>query len=539
MKAAGTRTERTTEMKATEVVERGLSGVKPLVGGPAGRVPDPAVLVILGGTGDLSHRKLVPALYNLHLDDWLPEEFAIVGVGRSTWDLARFRAEMRQGINAFSRRGKTTDKDWEEFEHHLSGFVAGEFQDDAVFAEIVKAIEKHDREWNRRATRVFYMATPPDAFAGIAEHLGKKGLAADRAGTRVVIEKPFGRDLASAQKLDGLLTSLFAESQIYRIDHYLGKETVQNILAFRFANVLIEPIWNRRYIDHVQITVAEEVGVENRGRYYESAGALRDMLQNHLLQILCLIAMEPPVSFNAEEIRNKKWDLLQAVRVIRKKQVDRIAVRGQYGAGKVGGKLDGKDLPAYRGEPDVDPRSNIETYVALKLQVDNWRWQGVPFYLRTGKRLPKRASEVSVAFRPVPHRIFPTQSADEWRSNRLLIGIQPHEGISIDFTAKRPGPAMRLAPVSLRFDYQEEFRTEGPEAYETLLLDVMRGDATLFMRADQVEAGWSIVAPILDVWEKSPPVGFPNYEAGSWGPAAADALIRRDHRQWFVPEAED
>jgi glucose-6-phosphate 1-dehydrogenase len=396
-------------------------------------------------------------------------------------------------------------------------------------------MEKHDREWNTKATRVFYMATPPEAFGEIAEHLGKRGLAGDRKRARVVIEKPFGHDLASAIDLNRNLTGIFEEGQIYRIDHYLGKETVQNILALRFANVLFEPIWNRRYIDHVQITVAEEVGVEHRGRYYESSGALRDMVQNHLLQILCLIAMEPPVSFNAEEIRNKKCDLLRAIRPIKKRQVDRCVVRGQYGAGMIGGMT----VPPYRSEPDVAPDSNVETYAAWKLHVDNWRWQGVPFYLRTGKHLAARASEVSVAFMPVPHRTFPIKVSEDWRPNRLLIGIQPHEGISIEFMAKRPGPAMRLAPVSMRFNYEEEFRTEGPEAYETLLLDVMRGDATLFMRADQVEAGWSIVAPILDVWGNTPPADFPNYEAGSWGPAAADALIQRDRREWFVPRTRE
>jgi glucose-6-phosphate 1-dehydrogenase len=349
------------------------------------------------------------------------------------------------------------------------------------------------------------------------------------------VEKPFGHDLASAVALNAALTAVFEEKQVYRIDHYLGKETVQNILAFRFANALFEPIWNRRYIDHVQINVAEQVGVEHRGEYYEHAGALRDMIQNHLMQILALIAMEPMVSFDADEVRNKKVDVLKAIRPVSVEQVRQVAVRGQYGAGL----MEGQKVPAYRHEPGVAADSSTETFAALRLSVDNWRWQDVPFYLRTGKRLKARASEVVIQFRPVPHQSFPEAAALAWQPNRLIVHIQPQEGIVLRFQAKQPGPTLQLSPVGMNFSYQEAFKTKSPQAYETLLADVMAGDATLFMRADQVEASWSLLTPILDAWAEIKPVDFPNYESGSWGPEAADMLIAHDGRSWLQPILEE
>jgi len=369
----------------------------------------------------------------------------------------------------------------------------------------------------------------------VAQQMEKAKLCLERDRVRVVVEKPFGYDLASAHALNASLTRVFAESQIYRIDHYLGKETVQNILAFRFANGLFEPIWDRRYIDHVQITVAEQVGVEHRGSYYEHAGALRDMIQNHLLQILCLIAMEPPVSFQGDEIRNKKGDVLHAIRSIQLERVQEFAARGQYAAGWIRGHR----IPGYRSEPNVSPDSPSETFAALKLFVDNWRWQEVPFYLRTGKRLAARVSEVSIQFRPVPHLAFPHEALSELQPNRLVIRIQPEEGIAVRFQAKQPGLTMRLRPVDMRFSYREVFGGVSPAAYETLLLDVIRGDTTLFLRDDQVEAAWSVITPILETWEARAPIDFPNYQAGTWGPEVAEVLIARDGRSWLQPTVSE
>jgi len=491
---------------------------------------EPTILIIFGSMGDLTWRKLAPALYNLLLGRQLPEHFAVIGLDMKDGSLDEFRLRLKDGANVFCECGPLDEKTWNGFAANLT-YIPGDFADPATYAALRKQLDAQEKEWNIPANHVFYLAIPPAIVETIVNMIGEAQLAADRQRVRIVVEKPFGHDLASAIALNGLLTAVFEERQIYRIDHYLGKETVQNILALRFANALFEPVWNRRYIDHVQITVAENVGVEHRGAYYEHAGALRDMIQNHLMQILALIAMEPMVSFDADEIRNKKVDVLRAIRPISTDQVQELAVRGQYGAGL----MEGQDVPAYRSEPGVAGDSSAETFAAIKLFVDNWRWQGVPFYLRTGKRLKMKASEVTIQFQPVPHQSFPEAAVLAWQPNHLTIQIQPQEGILLFLQAKQPGSGLHLSPVDLHFSYQEAFKSKSPEAYETLLADVMLGDATLFMRADQVEASWSVLDPILQTWADQKPVDFPNYPSGTWGPQTADGLIEKDGRSWLQP----
>jgi glucose-6-phosphate 1-dehydrogenase len=490
----------------------------------------PTALVIFGAGGDLTWRKLVPALYNLYLDSDLDGRLAIIGVDRKALGNQAFRRHLRDGVDQFSRRGRTDGQKWREFVSRIT-YLGGDFAEQRTGTALAGCLEKLDQEWGLEANRVFYLALPPGQVEAVTARLAELGLCKDCQRDRLVVEKPFGHDLDSARALNRTLTGMFSETQLYRIDHYLGKETVQNILAFRFANALFEPIWDRRYIDHVQITVAETVGVGHRGGYYEHAGALRDMVQNHLLQILCLIAMESPVSFAADEIRNRKVDVLRAIHPIRPEKIHYYAVRGQYGAGT----CDGLDVPGYRQEDKVDPGSGTETYAALRLFIDNWRWQGVPFYLRTGKRLADKVSQVSIQFRPVPHQSFPASAVENWQPNRLVIRIQPEEGISLRIQAKQPGTRLLLGSVDMNFCYREAFRTTTPEAYETLLLDVLRGDATLFMRADQVETAWSVIAPVLEHWQGVPPGDFPDYSPGSWGPEAATALLSQDGRSWFAP----
>ncbi len=488
---------------------------------------EPTTIVIFGASGELTKLKIVPALYNLFLEGLLPEPFLVVGAARSPLKEKDFVEQMRQAVEEFSRSGPAGKGEWERFALNLR-YMQVAYEDAASYVRQLLELEK---QWPTPGKRICYLATPPSIFEVIAEALGKARLSRDRKRSRIVVEKPFGHDLASAKALNKALLSHFDESQIYRIDHYLGKETVQNMLAFRFANAIWEPIWDRRYIDNVQITVAELDGVGPRAGYYETAGALRDMIQNHLLQLLCLAAMEPPMAFHGDEIRNKKVDVLKALRPIDEAAVDHSAVRGQYGPGWI----EGKDVCGYREEAKVSPDSSTETFVAMKLLVDNWRWQGVPFYLRTGKRLRTNVSEVSLQFRSVPHQAFPATTGSDLRTNRLTIQIEPEQGIALLTEAKEPGPGMILRPVEMRYTYEEVFQRPSPEAYETLLLDVLNADPAQFMRVDQVEAAWAAVAPLLDAWESEPAFDFPNYQSGTWGPESAVALLAHDERTWLPP----
>jgi glucose-6-phosphate 1-dehydrogenase len=492
--------------------------------------PDATLFVIFGASGDLTRRKLIPALYNLYLNGWMPEKFEVIGTSSREMNDVKFRDHLRDGVNQSSRRGKVKDEDWKNFAKcvHIDRM---DLTDVKAYKNLAKTLSDREKKWGTEANRIFYLALPPSMIETVARHLAASKLNQNRKKARIVVEKPFGHDLDSARELNRLLTGIFEECQIFRIDHYLGKETVQNILTFRFGNTLFEPIWNRQYIDHIQITVAEDQGIGHRGRYYDKAGALRDMIQNHLLQILCLIAMEAPVSFNDNEVRNKKVDVLHAIRPISHEQVHRHAVRGQYGAGKINGEY----IKGYHDEENIAENSFTETFAAIKLYVDNWRWQGVPFFLRSGKRLPAKISEVSIQFKPVPHQTFPTSATLDWRPNRLLIAIQPEEGILLRFEVKKPGPMMLLSPVMMQFYYREAFKIVPPEAYETLLLDIMKNDATLFLRGDQTEAAWSVITPVLDVWSTVKSTDFPNYQAGTWGPEESDILIAQDGFSWITP----
>lgn len=493
------------------------------------QITDPTIIVIFGGTGDLTSRKLGPALYNLYLSKYLPENIAIIGTGRSKFTDVKYRTFLEEGINDFSRTGKVKKKDWTAFTPNIT-YCAVDIKVADTFIALKNKIEIFQKKFGKQTQVIYYLAVAPNFFPLIAAELSKHGLTDNADNSRIVIEKPFGHDLQSAVELNEQLKSIFRERQIYRIDHYLGKEAVQNIMAFRFANSLMEPLWNRNYIDHVQISVTEQLGVEERGGYYEGAGALRDMVQNHLLQLLCIIAMEPPVSFEANEVRNRKVDALKSVRPFSANDVRFNAVRGQYSKGW----MEGKETVGYRSEPDVDPDSNTETFAAIKFFIDNWRWQGVPFYLRTGKRLQNSASLISIQFKDVPHQIFDKQVTESWQQNRLVISIQPEMSIRLQVQAKRPGLDMVLNPVDMIFDYKGTYATESPEAYETLLLDIMTGDQTLFMRGDQVEAAWELIMPILNTWENKPSLSFPNYAAHSWGPEPAEALIAKDGFHWFT-----
>jgi len=495
-----------------------------------GPTAEPCVVIIFGGTGDLTRRKLLPALFRLAQQRLIPAEFAILGTSRHPMSDEEYRSKMREALAEFSDEDGIDEAAWNSFAQGIF-YVAGEFKDAESFNTIKSRLEEIDQQRKTQGNRIFYLATAPEFFGLIAEQLAAANLSRsqDRAWTRIIVEKPFGHDLESARSLNNKLAQVFEERQIYRIDHYLGKETVQNLLVFRFANSIFEPLWNYQYIDHVQITNAEAIGVEGRGGYYEQAGALRDMMQNHVFQLVSLIAMDPPVSLNPNDIRDEKFRALQTVRTIIPEQVADNAVRGQYGPGQVLGQT----VVGYREEPGVDPHSSTETFAAMVIRFDNWRWANVPFLLRSGKRLQKRVTEIAIYFKEVPHRLFSDTGAP-LEPNVLLIRIQPNEGITLRFGAKLPGQALRIRWVNMDFRYGSSFGVKPPEAYERLLLDCILGDSTLYARRDMVERGWEIVTPILEAW-KTPAVDFPNYESGSWGPDASFDLARRVGREWRKP----
>jgi glucose-6-phosphate 1-dehydrogenase len=499
----------------------------PLRAGPRlARTPEPCALVIFGATGDLTARKIVPALYNLELQRLLPAAFAVVGAARADLTVAQFREKLHADLATYSRTKPINEDVWRSFAesvHYVST------RDGEGYETLRHTLADVDARGGTSGNRLFYLATPPSAYGPIVDMLKEHRLT-ETVNARVVVEKPFGHDLASAIELSEKLQGAFTEDQIFRIDHYLGKETVQNILVLRFANGIFEPIWNRQYVDHVQITVAESLGIEERGAYYEHAGALRDVVQNHLLQLVALVGMEPPVSFDAKSVRDEKLKVLRAIRPIPPDDIEDSVVRGQYGAGYI----EGRPVRAYRDEDGVDPSSKTETFVAIRAFIDNWRWEGTPFYIRTGKRLPKRATEIAIQFRAAPHAVFSREAAEGMEPNALVLRIQPDEGISLKFGAKVPVQGIRIRSVNMDFVYGASFMVDAPDAYETLILDALRGDATLFTRQDEVEQQWSFVDPIARAWAEGRGE-LPIYPAGTWGPAEADLLIAQDGRKWRKP----
>jgi len=494
------------------------------------RAPEPCAVVVFGASGDLTQRKLVPALYNLHLDRLLPAGFSIVGVARRKIAAEEFLAALENGTREHSRRPFDAEL-WKDLAAKIS-YVATDFDSPEGYRALADHLARLDQAQGRGGSRLFYLATPPSSFPVIVRRLQEAGLSRPGAGgswARVVVEKPFGRDLGSARSLNRTVNEAFPEESVYRIDHYLGKETVQNLIVFRFANAIFEPLWNQKYVDHVQMTVAESIGVEGRGKYYEEAGTLRDMVQNHLFQLLCLTAMEPPATLDADAIRDEKVKVLRSLRPVPLERVREQSVRGQYAAGVAGGKK----VPGYVEEPDVAPLSRTETYVACRVHIDNWRWAGVPFYLRAGKRLAKRVTEINLQFRDVPHRLLRAGTQERLDANSLTLRIQPDEGITLRFESKVPGSAPRIRPVAMDFRYGTSFGEEPPEAYERLILDAILGDSTLFIRRDEVEASWSYIDRLEEAWQAGEDsTQLPTYRAGTWGPAEADALLARDGRAW-------
>lgn len=495
------------------------------------RVP-PCAIVIFGANGDLTKRKLIPALYRLAYERRLPPGLAIIGNSRTKMSDEEFRAKMREGVNEFLEDTPFDERLWADFAEHLF-YCPGDLKDPEMYTALGRQLDELETQRRTEGNVLFYLSTQPSYYATAIHGLGYAKLQNGRGWRRIVIEKPFGHDLPSARELNQKLQEVFPESSIYRIDHYLGKETVQNVLAFRFGNGIFEPLWNRRYINHVQITAAESIGVEGRGAYYQEAGALRDMIQNHLLQVMSTIAMEPPAVFEPDTVRDERAKVLRSIRVPEATQVATTSVAGQYGPARVGNE----DLPGFHQEEGVDPKSQTDTYSAVTFYVDNWRWAGIPFYIRSGKRMPKRVTDIAIFFNAAPHSPFVNQGDESMpgaRPNLLIIRIQPEEGTSLRFLSKHPGEGMRLRPVSMDFNYGSSFGTRSPSAYETLLVDAMVGDATLYTRQDMVDASWTAVQPILDYRAKHP-AEFPNYEAGSWGPKQADEMLARNGHTWRQP----